>query len=451
MLNGIFVLGAAVRLLPPSFVPDLPSTVSSVEVATPFTSFNSLQEAFYYLQHGINLYDGGVNHHSPLLVVFLNFFNDLPYSYIVFNVLYTLIDLWIAYRLIQLNQWYFKTRSAKVGAEKSEKSERSESGESKQSAKDLTVSNLIKSPLTDKLIASFYLFNPLLILTNWSHSTLLFTHIFLVESIFQVAVEHSLSRGMLLLAVASYLNYTPIFMVIPLVSLALTVTKGDKVKVVEGVGIFIVSLGLLVLASFAMTSSWQFVESCWITIIRFDQISPNVGLWWYFFTEMFAFFHPFFVGVFNLYSVMFILPITIRFSENDSKGTKSNYLGDSFLACILCYTWLIFTKAYPTLGDLGLVLSIIPIFKTSFLSYCKFGGFTALIMSGCLLLSPIFYYCWIVLGNGNSNFFYSINLTWGIVHGLILMDLIWGKLTYDYINENGVSKELQKKLRLTQI
>ena len=34
--------------------------------------------------------------------------------------------------------------------------------------------------------------------------------------------------------------------------------------------------------------------------------------------------------------------------------------------------------------------------------------------------------------------FYSITLIWGAIHELILMDLIWTKLTLDYYNDNGI-------------
>lgn len=466
----VLSIGFAIRFLIPTVIPSLPYTISSVEVTTPITSFKSLHEAFYYLQHGINLYEGGVNHHPPLLVVLLYFVNELPYSYVLLNLLYALTDVWIAHRLVKLNQWYAARQTA--------------GGRSLAPGK--------ASPFSGHLIACFFLFNPLIIVTNLSHSTLVFGYLFLIESIYQI-VNQAVARGMILLAVASYINYTPVYMVVPLVSLAYAVTR-LKSQVVEAVGVFVSALGFLVLASFAMTSSWQFVDSCWLSIVRFDKISPNLGLWWYFFTEMFSFFTPFFIGIFNLFSVVFIIPISIRFSENtpiskvvpeiqeeakeeseeepkapeepevpevpevpetrDEDSTTSStsvvQVGDALLSVVLCLTWLNFTKPYPTLGDLGIILSLIPIFRSSFLTHCKFGGIYGLFLFGSLLLSPIFYYCWIVLGNGNSNFFYSINLVWGGVYGGILMDLLWGKLTFDYINENNVSKELQGKLRLTQ-
>ena len=149
-LTLVLLIGALIRFVLPTSLPSLPLDLSSsIEIATPLTSFKSLKEAFYYLQHNIDLYDGGVNHHPPLLVILLNLIDEyLPKRLgdIVFNGLYTGVDLMIASRLIHVNKWYNKHMSQRTG--------RSIQG------------------FSDDMIAAFYLFNPLLILTNISHSTL---------------------------------------------------------------------------------------------------------------------------------------------------------------------------------------------------------------------------------------------------------------------------------------
>jgi GPI-anchor transamidase subunit U len=42
-------------------------------------------------------------------------------------------------------------------------------------------------------------------------------------------------------------------------------------------------------------------------------LTPNVGLWWYFFTEMFDHFRSFFLMVFTAMVVIGTIPITIKF------------------------------------------------------------------------------------------------------------------------------------------
>ncbi|KAG7660917.1 uncharacterized protein J8A68_005592 [[Candida] subhashii] len=422
-LNQVFIIGGLIRFLLPTIFPSIVEILGSkVEITTPINAYKSLQEAFYYLQQGIDLYDGGVNHHPPILVIILSFINALPFNQIIFHLLYSLIDLFIAWRIVQLNRWYNDYNSKRIGKQ--------------------------YIAFNDNLIALFYLFNPLIIITNLSHSTIVFSWAFIMEALNQVVLGRNTSRAMIALANATYLSFTPIYLLAPMLALAHSIgsEKKDYSKMyIHGLTIFICTVGLLMILSFASTASSQFFEQCYMTVILFKKITPNVGLWWYLFTEMFEFFTPFYVGMFNFYSIIYVIPITLRLFEYKSTPKQ----GDSFLALVLVYLWVSFTKSYPTFGDLGLALSIIPIFKNTIIPYCKFIYVTGLTLIITLLLSPIFYYCWIVLGNGNANFFYSINLLWGGVHILIIMDLIWGKLIYDYILQNNISDIT--KLNLAQI
>ncbi|EGV64768.1 hypothetical protein PSN45_005117 [Yamadazyma tenuis] len=431
--HRILCIGVLVRFLLPTLFPSIPFKLSTVvELATPINSYTSLQEAFFYLQHSINPYDGGVNHHPPLLVAFFGLFkSQLPDSVFLTacNLLYSVVDVIIALRLASLNRWYNARVSKKTGEP--------------------------VAPLSDALMVSFYLFNPLIILTNLSHCTLVFSQLFIIESLHQLTSNTNLARAMVSLGIATYLSGSPVLMVVPVLALAyvsLPKHKWENVYI-QGTVVFFMTCGLLVFISAIWTSSVAFLDQCYGVIIRFDKIQPNVGLWWYFFTEMFDFFTPFYIGVFNLFSMIFIVPLTIRFFEYEDKDPKkaSVKTGDAFLAVYLCYVWMSFLKSYPTVGDFGLAISLAPIFAATVLPYCKLVYITALTLLVCLILSPIFYYCWIVLGNGNSNFFYSINLVWGGVHILVLIDFTWGQLIREYCQEHDISPEQRHVIRLTQL
>lgn len=422
-LLQVFIIGGLIRFLLPTFIPSITTTLSStVELNTPITSFKSLLEAIYFWNHDIDLYDGGVNHHPPLLVIMASWISFLPPSYVWFNLAYTVMDLSIAWKIVQLNKWYNNSRSKIVGSQ-------------------ITGFN-------NDLVAYFYLFNPLIILTNLSHSTVVFTWYFIVESLTQIVQKRNIVRSMIAFAVATYLSFNALYLFPSVLGLALKTFSTTTTKLLRAsLAVYFGSLLLLGLASFAFTSSWKFVDNCYLAVIYFKKITPNVGLWWYLFTEMFEFFTPFYLGMFNLYSFSFILPIAMRLFESNATPE----LGDSFLAVLLSLLWISFTKPYPTIGDLGFALSILPIFKGTVLPYCKLIYVSSLTLVTSLILSPIFYYCWIVLGNGNANFFYSINLIWGGVHILILMDLLWAKLIVDYGVENDICKKELEQLSLAQI
>ncbi|KAM9891324.1 hypothetical protein OXX79_010804 [Metschnikowia pulcherrima] len=415
--------GAAIRLVVPTLFPQITDVLSTTaEVSTPVDSFRSLKEAFYYLDHGIDVYDGAMVHHPPLFVALMAALRDLsPYSEFLFSLLYTITDVGIAFKLTQLNTWYNKYHSQKSGRK--------------------------LAGVSASLVAAFYLFNPLLILTNWSHSTAVFTYFLIVESLVQAVVDKNIHRGAIALGVASYLSFNPIYLLAPYLGLAYAVApqRQWKDQIVKTSVIFFFAVTSLLLISLALYPSADFLKSCYWSVISFEKITPNLGLWWYIFTEMFEFFTSLYKGIFNLYNFVFVVPFTLRFFEyaNDKKA------GDSFFAFALCFLWISFSKSYPIIGDLGFSISLLPIFRSTVIPHAKFLPITSLMLITCLLLSPIFYYCWIVLGNGNSNFFYSMSLAWGVVHVLLFLDLIWGRLTFEYIETHDV--ENVDKLRLTQI
>lgn len=424
-LNSILAVGAAIRFLVPTFLPQITDMLAgTAEVSTPIDSFRSLQEAFFYLENGIDIYDGSMVHHPPVFVAFMEFMRDVAspeHAAVVFNALFTVVDLGIAYKISQLNRWYNEHQSLKLGRK------------------------LSGMPL--HLMAAFYLFNPLIILTNWAHSSAIFTYFLIVELLVQALVDRNVFRGAIALGVASYLSYYPIYLIVPYLALVASISRelDLKTQILKCACVFFYALTSLLLISFALTALPDFMYQCYWSVLLFQKFAPNLGLWWYIFTEMFDFFNPLYKGIFNLYNCIFVLPITLRFFESSTE-TKT---GDSFLAFFLCYLWISFSKSYPIVGDLGFGLSVLPVFSNTVIPHTKFLFISTLTLITCLFLSPIFYYCWIVLGNGNSNFFYSMSLIMGVVYIILFLDIIWGRLVLDYIETNE-AKDIAT-LRLTQI
>ncbi|KAG7193198.1 uncharacterized protein KQ657_000958 [Scheffersomyces spartinae] len=426
LLPTVLVVGGLIRLLPLLF-PLIPYQLSSVvEISTPINSYKSLQEAFYYLKHGINLYDGGINHHPPLLVVLLSYVPN-------FSIFYALVDVYISYSLVKLHRWYQEHNSIRE--------------------KQQLVG------LGDNLIAAFYLFNPLILLTCYSGSTLPLSFLFIVEALVQACIQQKGPRAVMMLSIAAYISYNPAFLIFPLLGLIHVSARKAAVNLktpwnpiqeyIESSGIYIASLSLLFLCSFAVTAGTQFVDQCYWTVISLSKISPNIGLWWYLFTEMFEFFRTFYIGIFNIYGFIFLIPITWRLFER--KDPSNIATGDSFLAFVLCFTWINYSKSYPVVGDLAQALLFLPFFYTTSLPHTRFVFVPFLVFFVALILAPIFYYCWIVLGNGNSNFFYSLNLVWGIGYALLLTNVLWGRLVKNYLNTNKVTPEKHSLIRLTQM
>ncbi len=69
---------------------------------------------------------------------------------------------------------------------------------------------------------------------------------------------------------------------------------------------------LLLALSRALLPSWSFIPSVYLTPLQLPDLTPNTGLWWYFFTEMFDPFRSFFLGVFWLHMLSYSVPFCLR-------------------------------------------------------------------------------------------------------------------------------------------
>lgn len=83
-------------------------------------------------------------------------------------------------------------------------------------------------------------------------------------------------------------------------------------------------------------------------------LKPNIGLFWYFFTEMFEHFRTLFLFSFQLNAtVLYLVPLTIKL-----------YKRPIFLATILIALSSIF-RSYPCVGDIALYMALFPLWKRS--------------------------------------------------------------------------------------
>lgn len=180
----------------------------------------------------------------------------------------------------------------------------------------------------------------------------------------------------------------------------------------------------------------KYIFSTFGPILRIEDLTPNVGLNWYFLTEMFNEFRSFFVIIFHLQLVSWVIPITIKFKEDP----------------IFCYFLIIATisvfKSYPSLGDTALWMGcFLPLQQKTF-KYMR-NPFVAINMVFySFILLPFFHYIWIYRGSGNSNFFYAISLVWSTGQVLLITDVVYGWLRRDFdIKIYSSNDEKEKLLR----
>lgn len=405
----VIALGVLLRISVFTWIPNLSTILDQFPLfSTPLNSYRSLNEGIFLLSNNMNPYiQGEIIHHPPLL---LNFFKIIKESQIDDNInvnlFFSMIDVFICLQLIKIN-----TR----------------------------LNN--KDKFTSFKIACFYMFNPFTLLSTFCKSTYLINNLVIV-SMFSALVNNQFSIAIIFLSISSYLTYYSWYLLIPICYYGYKI-KGLK-NILKLVILFLSCISLLLLQSYVLcANSFNFIDLCYLTIIKFKKITPNLGLWWYFFTEIFEFFNDFYLSIFNLYSFIYVMPISMRFIVPNNKLN------------LLFAIWLIigiinFTKAYPVLADYSLFYSTIFLFKPFFnhLKFTLIVSYSALFV--VILQSPTFYTVWMILNSGNANFFYALGLALNLVQIVILSDFIWSFLQNEYYQEHPV-KDGEKLPKLTQI
>lgn len=156
--------------------------------------------------------------------------------------------------------------------------------------------------------------------------------------------------------------------------------------------------------------------SCWaVRVYKFslllEDYTPNIGLWWYFFTEMFDAFRPFFLFVFHSFYVMLAVPMAVRFPHRPL-----------FVAWVQLLITCMF-KPYACVGDMVPWLSLLPLLQQQ-LQCIKLGMFFVNSMLLLMVLGPAMWHQWIVVDAANANFFYSITLLMGAWYTVFLAHML---------------------------
>jgi GPI-anchor transamidase subunit U len=312
--NSVAIYAGAVvlRLLILLVFPGIPEFLTSrVEISTPISSFKRLQEGLFLYQHGLSPYDGGVFHQAPLLLIV---FEILPPT-LVFVGLDTLNALSLH-----------------------------------AIADNLRIPSPRFQKLNGSLIAAAYLFNPFTILSCLGRSTSIFTNTAIIQ-----AVLHALSgdaiRAMFSLAAGTYLSMYPALLLPPILLMLHKHTLKSTSMVAPILSYFAALAALLATTPVLTSNFWDFLVSCYGAQITVPDLTPNVGLWWYFFIEIFDSFRDFFIGVFWLHLVGYVGGMTLRLQSQPL-----------FVVTSLLGLFAIF-KPYPSIADVSLYLGFLPMYQ----------------------------------------------------------------------------------------
>jgi len=219
--------------------------------------------------------------------------------------------------------------------------------------------------LDRSLTYSSYLFNPLIVLTCLGRPTSMFSSTFILLATSKACSGFSVSSAVAL-ALAAYNSLHPALLLPPLILLSYDQTVVRRQKATNAASVngssslatftirhvlaFTLTTGLLLGLSYAMTQSWTFLQAVYGTRLLLPDLTPNVGLWWYFFIEMFDSFRSFFLGVFWLHMAAYSPGLTIRLRRQPLA-----------VVVLMCGIFSVF-QPYANIGDAGVWMAMLTLY-----------------------------------------------------------------------------------------
>ncbi|XP_036176972.1 phosphatidylinositol glycan anchor biosynthesis class U protein isoform X3 [Myotis myotis] len=314
------VLVVAVTVRAALFRSSLAEFISErVEVVSPLSSWKRVVEGLSLLDLGVSPYSGAVFHElrklrlrgettcpkTPLIIYLFHFLID--YAELVFMITDALTAIALYFAIQDFNKVVFKKQKLLL--------------ELDQYAPD--VAELIRTPMEMRYIplkvALFYLLNPYTVLSCVAKSTCAINNT-LVAFFILTTIKGSAFLSAIFLALATYQSLYPLTLFVPGL-LYLLQRQYIPVKVKskafwifswEYAMMYMGSLVVIICLSFFLLSSWDFIPAVYGFILSVPDLTPNIGLFWYFFAEMFEHFSLFFVCVFQINVFFYTIPLAIK-------------------------------------------------------------------------------------------------------------------------------------------
>ncbi|XP_054918022.1 phosphatidylinositol glycan anchor biosynthesis class U protein isoform X2 [Dermacentor andersoni] len=238
------------------------------------------------------------------------------------------------------------------------------------------------------------------------------------------------------LAVETYKSFYPVMLLLPALLYMHEVKRNSSHRstslVISAVVTFLVTLSCLLFGSYLVTSSWQFLWSTYGCICAVPDLTPNIGVFWYFFTEVFEHFRVFFLWIFQLNAFVYMVPLGIRLRK------------EPLLLFFLVVALTAVFKSYPSIGDVALYTSLLPIWRHVF-PYMKQYFLVGCIFVSCSALAPLLWHLWIFSSSANANFYFGITLAFNTGQIFLITDLLFAHVKRKFYLENGDPKELEEK------
>ncbi|KAK1128026.1 hypothetical protein K0M31_003518 [Melipona bicolor] len=388
-----------------------------VEVSTALNSWKRVTEGVYLYNCGIDPYTGDLFHETPIGLYVFNFIQQHLSQWILF-CLFVFTDLLTAVFLGLTAKQY---ATELVSKQKVEEKLCNENKETRNDASIVYTSMMY--------VSAGYLFNPYIILNCVGHTTTVFTN--LLYSIALVSMTRSIFWNCLSISLLTLQGLYPVSLIVPAI---IYITHSSSIKREKNIMNYVIVFASIITTLFGISyyimGSWSFLWSTLGFILTVPDLRPNVGLYWYFFTEVFEHFRWLFIASFQInVSLLYIVPLALRLRHDPM------LLAFSYLAITAIF------KSYPCIGDVGFYMSLLPLWKHLF-QYTQQGFIVGCFMLFCTVFAPTVWYQWIYSRSANANFYFGVTLAFAIAQIFLLTDILFASVKHEFAVRHGINKDI---------
>ncbi|XP_043595698.1 phosphatidylinositol glycan anchor biosynthesis class U protein isoform X4 [Bombus pyrosoma] len=278
-------------------------------------------------------------------------------------------------------------------------------------------------------VSAGYLFNPYIILNCVGHTTTVFTN--LLYSIALVSMTRSIFWNCLSISLLTLQGLYPVSLIVPtVIYIARSSSTKRRSNIANYLIVFASMLTILFCISYYIMGSWSFISNTLGFILTVPDLRPNVGLYWYFFTEVFEHFRWLFIASFQInVSLLYIVPLALRLRHDPM------LLAFSYLAITAIF------KSYPCIGDVGFYMSLLPLWKHLF-QYTQQGFIVGCFMLFCTVFAPTVWYQWIYSRSANANFYFGVTLAFAIAQIFLLTDILFASVKHEFAVRHGINNDV---------
>ncbi|RNA20987.1 phosphatidylinositol glycan anchor biosynthesis class U [Brachionus plicatilis] len=428
---GALALGALIRLCLINNQSLRQWLQNRVEISTPLTSWHRVLEGIY-LKNSLNSssYEGDLVHEIPMMINLYHFLIQLLsakhiiYFFILIDCLNSVLVYTISYKIIQhtcIMENFNKTNGKYARL-----------FESKEKREDFLLSEKNFRPLFWSLLAmACYLFNPLNLACCMSQTTVLIHHFILLLWL-NFLLNGKVFMSYFFLAIHANITVYSLVLIVPSIGVIRQkkILKRKHIKselnlASKHLATFVLLAALVFMFNFYLENfNTRFIDCTYFFILKVRDLVPNMGLFWYFLTEMFDHFITFFIYVFQLNAFLYSVPLTLR-------------LRDEPMVNLLVQIGLLYVfKSYPNIGETGLYTAFLPCVAYLFPLMRNVLVYTCMLIAGGVL-APIMFYLWLGSGGGNANFYFAITLVYSVGQIFLLVDVFYACLKREFIKLNG--------------